>query len=231
MLLSEVDNSNTDDAKLAAKVNVAMHDELTTGSEKDGCIKIQESDLSEKEFSEKANNNADISYVQQTDDFKHSWPLQVSCIQMNEGRATSENEVVDEPSASEPKMEVYKSQDLKESSVATELFLKTQDVNVLNISDIGKLDGCVNTKVEMVVEQNDSYVATESFLKTQDVKEQVGDELAKEVVDEANENKDKATEWSGSENADLDTTDKLIPKYNISAENKVLNVLFLFSVL
>ena len=207
----------------------------------------------------------------------------------------------------------------KESSVANESFSKTEDVNLSNISDTGSVDGSVSTQVEMVVERNDSYVPTESFSKTQDVKEQVGDELRKEVselvskfqvvtalsesyactdggtvsmqaekvvkvnevnegsdtkmddnmnyddhkkenpleqndsyvaseivlkaqdlneqvgdeltnevIDEANENKDRATECSGSENADLHITDNLIPKNNISAENKVLNVLFFF---
>ena len=78
-----------------------------------------------------------------------------------------------------------------------------------------KMDDNMNNEdhnKENRLEQNDSYVASELFLKDQDVNEQVGDELTNEVVDEANENKDIATECSGSENAVLDTTDNLIPK-------------------
>ena len=68
--------------------------------------------------------------------------------------------IIDEPCASEPKMEVSKTQDFtafsesctsvseekvmdaKDSSVATESFLKTQDVNVISMSDTGTVDGC-----------------------------------------------------------------------------------------
>lgn len=101
------------------------------------------------------------------------------------------------------------------------------------ISDT-KMDDNMNNEdynKENRLEQNDSYVASELFFKAQDLNEQVGDELTNEVVHEANENKDIATECSGSGNADFDITDNLIPKNNISAENKVLNVLFVFSFL
>ena len=97
-----------------------------------------------------------------------------------------------------------------------------------------KMDDNMNNEdhnKENRLEQNDSYVASELFLKDQDVNEQVGDELTNEVVDEANENKDIATECSGSENPDLDNTNNLIPKNNISAENKILNFLIVFSFL
>ncbi|PWA47259.1 hypothetical protein CTI12_AA500910 [Artemisia annua] len=112
----------------------------------------------------------------------------------------------------------------KESSVATESVSKAQDVNVLSMSDAGTVDG---REVEIVVEPKESSVATESVSKTQDfnkdktqyVSKTHGEKVVKLKV--ATENKDKATEGSGSENADMDTTDTLVPKNELSAENKV----------
>ena len=123
--LSEDDNSNFNNAELNAEDNVAMHDELTTGSEKYDCVEIQETVLSEKEVTENANNN-------------------------------TENEVVVEACACETKMEVSKTQDFTAFS-----------------------ESCTLVSEEKVIDAKVSSVAT------QDVIEQVGNELTKEVLDEA----------------------------------------------
>ena len=152
------DNSKLADAELIAEGNVAVHDDLGTGYEKDNCIEFQVSDLSEKELIHNSNNNVDLT----------------------------ENEVVDEPCATEPKTQVSKSQDFTAfskscTSVSEEKVVDDKDCSVASESYLitDTVDVSVSNQLEMGLEGNDSYVAAEP----------AGDELTNQVLDAATPNK------------------------------------------